>query len=381
MVSLLEREENNMKTVCKNNMCTGCMTCLDICRQVAITVQDDVQYYNAVIDEQKCVNCGLCHETCPQNLTPKMEKPVKWYQGWARDEIRMNSSSGGAAAAIAQSFVENGGYVVSCTFKEGKFVFDIARTKDELTKFAGSKYVKSNPRGVCQIIKKELKTNKVLFIGLPCQVAGLKNYIPNNLKENLYTVDLICHGTPSPKILAKILSEYGIDINKISDIKFRKNNSFFTFVDYRQLDPSGFQDEYILGFLGGLFYTENCYHCNYAKIERCSDITIGDSWGSDQPKDEIKKGISLILVQTEKGKNLLNEIGFNLLPVDLNKAVEANHQLRHPTLKTKKHEQFFALINKGKSVRKAYRSINKKIYVKQTVKRIIRREKISGGEL
>ena len=113
-----------MNTVCQLNKCTGCRACVDICPKNAIVIKDSLDAYNAEIDGTKCINCNLCHNICQNNNEIKLAKPVKWYQGWAEDEnIRNGGSSGGAASALMLAFVESGGYICSCTFKDGQFDF------------------------------------------------------------------------------------------------------------------------------------------------------------------------------------------------------------------------------------------------------------------
>ena len=192
-----------MNTVCEMDQCAGCMACIDICQKNAIKIVDSLKSYNAVIDESKCINCHACHQVCQNNILPECKKPVQWKQGWAENKkIREKCSSGGLATAIASSFIEHGGIVWGCVFRNGEFKFESAEKTCELEKFVGSKYVKSNPAGVYKSIKNLLKTGKKnLFIGLPCQVAALKRYVGKNLEDKLYTIDLICHGTPSPHVL------------------------------------------------------------------------------------------------------------------------------------------------------------------------------------
>lgn len=205
-----------MKTVCELNMCNGCMACVEKCHRNAITIKDDLKYYNALVDTKKCVDCGLCTKVCPRENDNDMSKPKWWYQGWADSEIREHASSGGAASAIIRAFIKHGGYVASCLFDSGKFVFEVTNEMAVARKFAGSKYVKSNPEKIYGKIQSLLKANqKVLFIGLPCQVAAVNQFIKD--KTNLVTADLICHGTPSPYLLKKCLQEYGHDINTLTD--------------------------------------------------------------------------------------------------------------------------------------------------------------------
>ena len=333
-----------MRTVCRENSCTGCMACIGKCKKNAITIKDSMAAYNAVIDESKCVNCGMCEKVCPNNQGAEKRKPIDWKEGWAPENIRGRASS------------------------------------------AGSKYVKSNPIGIyAKVIEKLKHSEKVLFIGLPCQVAAVKNstaILPLEMRGNLYTVDLICHGSPSPRILDMALEEKGIDIKKLTQIRFRNKTNFgLSSQDdgqvYKTLTPAGVQDMYTYAFLTSLDYTENCYSCQYATIERVADITIGDSWGSDLPQKEQGRGISLLLCQTDKGKTLVKNSGMQLKEVDIDKAIDANHQLRHPSVAPDTRETFFTGLNKG-----FYKSLSKcapKVYYKQKIKEILIKTKIIGG--
>ena len=339
-----------MRTVCQSNMCAGCMACVEICPRNAIVIQDTKDSYNAIKTE-RCIECGACERVCQVNRPPEASTPVSWVQGWANDcDIRTDSSSGGFAAAIAAAFIEQGGVVCSCAFEDGVFKFNVVDNKEELKKFQGSKYVKSNPAGIYKKTLQLLKNGeKVLFIGLPCQSAAIQNYVPSKLHDSLFTVDLICHGTPSPKILEQFLKEKGYTLSQMRDIRFRVSKQFGISEAYQMIVPKGVTDRYTIGFLNGLFYTENCYHCRYAKLERVSDLTLGDSWGSLLSDEERKRGISLALCQTVKGKQLLEWANLHLEEVDLKRAVEANHQLSEPSKVPENRNEFFKDLEAGKS--------------------------------
>lgn len=370
-----------MKTVCKEDMCTGCMACVDICTKGAISIQDDLMTYNAVLDKSKCINCGMCTKVCPNNETLKLTKPVKWYQGWAlEDAIRQNSSSGGIAAAIQKSFIEDGGVVCSCVFECGKFLFKVVDTVKQIEKFKGSKYLKSNPTGAYKEVKRQLNEgHKVLFTGLPCQVAAMKRYIGKCNESQLFTIDLICHGTPSPEILNHFLEEYGFNLNRLDNIKFRtKTKSYVSQHEAAVMTP-GICDYYSIAFLNSICYTNNCYNCKYACIERISDITIGDSWGSELSKTEQKKGISLILCQNSRGMQLLKNADLNLERVSLDKAILANQQLEKPTEKPNKRMYFFQSIKKGKKFSEIIWHCYPWICFKQKIKTLLVKCKIIKG--
>lgn len=367
-----------MKTVCEINKCSGCMTCVDICAKGAVKIVDSLEAYNAVIQEDKCINCNACMRVCQKNNPPRAVAPIKWYQGWAEEqEVRENGASGGFASAISKAFVKNGGYVVGCAFKDGSFGFRIENTLEGIKKFAGSKYVKSNPAGVYSDVRELLKQGeKVLFVGLPCQVAAIKNYIGENLQDELYTVDLICHGTPSPKLLDVFLNQYNYSLEKMESIQFRIKGKFQIYSDFKSIITNGVCDKYMIAFLNSLTYTENCYECDYAKKERVADLTLGDSWGSDLNKNDVKKGVSLVLCQSKKGMSLLNSAKINLLPVDLDYAVNNNHQLSYPSVMPKGRSTFFEKLEKGNNFNGLVFQSFPKQCLRQDVKEILIRTKI-----
>lgn len=370
-----------MKTVCNLDMCCGCMACIDICTKNAIRIERDLDVYNAVIDDKKCMRCGECKKVC-QNCNDEIVKnePLGWYQGWIKDETRQNSSSGGVAAAIEKYFYNSIGDVYSCCYKNGEFVFICADSISDIASFAGSKYVKSNPSGVYKAIKEKLRNGKkILFIGLPCQVSAVKLFVGENLEHGLFTVDLICHGTPTPELLYVYLNQHGIYQKMVSNILFRSKSNFQLITDAEYITTKGTCDAYSIAFLSGLDYTENCYYCNYACSARVSDITLGDSWGSELPKEEVKKGISLILANTSKGKYLLNAIQIAIQPVDKEKAIKENNQLCRPTERNSGRSYFFKEIKAGSSFDKIIWKIFPWICFKQLIKSILIKSRIIGG--
>ena len=190
-----------------------------------------------------------------------------------------------------------------------------------------------------------------------------------NLLENLYTVDLICHGTPSPKLLEKVLAEENLDIAEAQEIRFRQGKAYSIAINGKSLNTV--MDAYSIAFFECLSLTENCYNCKYARFERVSDITLGDSWGSDLPIEEQRKGVSLILCQTEKGSTLLELCDLELYEVDIEKAKSSNHQLVSPSNMPKNREKFFRLLIKGTTFNKAtFRCLPKKV-LKQKIKAIM----------
>ena len=367
-----------LKLVCEENMCTGCRACIDKCAKDAIAIKDSLDSFNAVIDEDKCIECGACHKVCPNNSPVKLNGQLSWLQGWAMDQSeREQSSSGGFATSLSKEFIKHNGVVCSCIFAEGDFIFDIAESEEGVERFRGSKYVKSNPTGIYKKVRNLIKEKKVLFIGLPCQVAAVKNFVGKVNESNLYTVDLICHGTPSVEILKKYLQQYNVELSDVEKISFRTKNSFLLKNNEKPIIDPKIQDRYTMTFLKSLNYTENCYSCKYATDKRVGDITIGDSWGSTLT-EEIDKGISLVMCQTEKGNELLNMLNFHFEEVDKKIALENNHQLRHPAVVSEKREQFFREIKKGKRYNSVVAKIYPKACIKQRIKKIV--YTVMGGQ-
>lgn len=358
-----------METVCDPEKCTGCMACTDICPKNAIELKDSIRSLNAVKLTDKCINCKACEQVCPVNHPIEKKEPFEWHQGWANDDaICAQGSSGGVASAIAYHFVETGGTVCSCAFQNGEFTFCLTDNTEELHKFAGSKYVKSNPMGAYRATQTALKSGKkVLFIGLPCQVAAAKKFLKRNF-DNFFSIDLICHGTPSVKLLEKFLNQYELTLSNLDNIQFRRKTSFSLSDGEKTIACKGTSDHYSIAFLSGLTYTENCYECQYAQWQRVSDITLGDSWGSML---ENKNGLSLILCQTEKGKKLLEESDLHLEEVDIQTAVAHNHQLTAPMTKPNQKDAFFDGIDAGKNFNRLVFSALPKKCIRQKVKAIL----------
>lgn len=324
-------------------LCCGCSACYNICLKQAISmVFDDEGFLYPVIDEQKCINCNACVSVCPaKNGVVKHEYPVKVYAAYNNDEIRrMNSSSGGVFPAIAEYVLAHNGVVFGAAFNED---YQVVHTKidsiSELYKLQGSKYVQSILGQVFLLVKIELLAKKmVLFSGTPCQIEGLKKFLGKEY-SNLYTVDLICHGVPSPKIWEKYLEEeYGI--SNITNIRFRnkkhgwgnydltietKNN-----IQHEASDVSIYKESFLRGFLKELYLRSSCHNCSFKGINHVSDITLGDLWGGDLIcpqfiKDD--KGISAVFIQSSKGEFLLNQLDSKLIFNEISVHEVVNHNL------------------------------------------------------
>ena len=210
------------------------------------------------------------------------------------------------------------------------------------------------------------------------KIAAMKNYVGKKYSENLFTVDLICHGSPSPQLLEYFFNESDIKIDELEDIAFRKKDNFGLYKlnkndeYYSKITSDSIQDLYIHSFLNCMGFTENCYRCQYARKERVSDITIGDSWGSTLSEQERKKGISLILCQTTKGIELINRANIHTEDVDVEKAIACNKQLSCPSIKPNTREKFIKEVKKSNNFHKAMFKADPIFFVKHIIKKLIK---------
>ena len=355
-----------MNEICKQKECTGCMACYNICPQHCITmIYDEHGESQPKIDKEKCVNCGLCRKVCPNNSEIKYNNIEKAYASWSIDEEdRKTSTSGGIASIFYQNALNNNFKIFGMEFDENlELKCKEENNNFEIKKYKGSKYCQSFIGDNYKIIKDYLQKNeKVLFIGTPCQISGLNNYLNINKvnTENLITVDLVCHGVPSQQYLTEYIKyiekQKNVKCNKIS---FRdgekymftlKNDNLTVYSKIRE------KDLYLTAFQMSLLQRESCMNCKYAKDIRVSDITIGDFWGIKQSgkinRIEMQKGISLVLINSEKGEKFFNNCKNNIYceERDIKEAVEGNAHLRRPSISNELRIKFREQYKKGNFV-------------------------------
>lgn len=364
-----------MNTVCAIDKCVGCMACVSSCPNNAIKIEETFFSCNAFLTD-KCINCKRCQAVCQQINQPQLSAPILFYQGWNREDVsRKLATSGGVATGIAKSFIQNGGKAVMCCFVDGDLRYQMIDNIECVDQYRGSKYTKSSMTNIHKVIIHELRAgNKVLFIGLPCHVASLIKVTSIEEQNNLYLIDLICHGAPSQKLLKLFLKDYPEFLEKListGQIRFRDKYGYHISVGDEAIVDGRILDDYSMAFVSGLSFTENCYDCQFARLDRVSDLTLGDSWGSELPEEEKRKGVSLILCQSDKGKELLGNADIVLNSVDMNKAISYNNQLNHPVLRTKRRRKFVAEINRHQSFSKAVHSSLFFLSLKQDIKKIL----------
>lgn len=340
------------------NLCCGCNACIAICPKKAIKMELD-EYNNEypVVDKKKCINCNLCSRVCAYKNKETSNNVLKTYASACKnDNLLRNSSSGGVFIAIATDFIDKNGIVYGCSMENENNIITPKHIrvdkKDDLFKLQGSKYAKSVVDSLYTNIKDDLSNNKkVLFSGTPCQVHALISFLEltKTKIDNLFTIDIICHGTPSTKMFQDYIKELEKKKNKrIINFKFRDKKYSWgllgtIFYDDNTTSPLYItESSYYHLFLEGKTYRENCYTCKYASKNRVGDITIGDYWGIDEEHPELllsnggnldlKKGVSCILVNSKKGEYIVKEFGKELIinESEFEKVSKNNQQLKKP---------------------------------------------------
>lgn len=353
----------NISKLDKNN-CTGCRMCEQICPVKAINmIENEEGFIEPQIDKQKCIDCGLCFKRCPQLNRKNIKTQPDVYAVRLKSlKEQMESSSGGAFVAIAKAVLKQEGVVFGCAFSKDLIAEHIkVDNLEDLKKLKGSKYVQSNVKDTYKEVEKYLKNDKkVLYSGSPCQIAGLQAYLSKEYK-NLLTVDIICHGVPSPKLFERykdwLEKKYKAKLkwydfrNKEKKLLgynakmvFEKNKKILVKYKNASLDP------YYQSFLNAYTYRECCYNCLYANENRISDFTIADFWGIEQAHPEFndKRGISLLIVNTQKAKEIFKEeIKNNLdyVKSTMNKASEKNMNLKKPTKRPQQRDYAYQNID------------------------------------
>ena len=342
--------------------CTGCTACVSICPKKCIKmVENDEGFKYPIIDRKNCINCGLCSTVCPiEKEKEKVEIKEKIYAFKNKDEeIRNLSTSGGFFTAISDFVLEKSGSVYGAIF-DNNFVVkhNRATSLKERDNMRHSKYVQSDMQNIMPLVENDLKTGMyVLFTGNPCQISGLISYLKlKKIETNkLITCDFICHGVPSPKIWRDYLDFFEHKYkDKIVYINFREKSKGWhkPCLDIRfkehELSQTESQSAYYHLFYSNCILRPSCHLCEYSNLERVSDITMGDCWGIKETKKEIddNKGLSFIMANTEKGKEIVNDLKNKHFFENISlKDVKQPH-LYHPAKISKNREKFWKEYNK-----------------------------------
>lgn len=340
--------------------CCGCSACASICPKQCITMVEDKEgFLYPSVDEDVCVNCGVCEKVCNEMMPYDKREPKQVLAAINKNEqVRLKSSSGGIFYLLAEKIISEGGVVFGARFDETwQVLIDYADDMRGVETFMGSKYVQARVANAYKDVKRFLiEGRKVLFTGTPCQVAGLHKFLRKPY-ENLLTVDFICHGTPSPKVWRMYLDETIKTAQSISHIEFRNKKrgwkNFCFRLTYNEEDKtlsllSPFQhNPYMKAFLQDIILRPSCYDCKAKGCSSQSDITIADFWGVNTlfPNMDDDKGTGLVFINTDKGQTALDFAQMNVAETTyecikpLNPACYRSPKV-HP-----KREDFFARLD------------------------------------
>lgn len=347
--------------------CCGCSACAEKCPQQCIQMKEDKEgFLYPSIQQELCIDCGLCEKVCPI-----LQKPILFHEdkekipltigGWHKDDsIRSDSSSGGAFSLFANYILGEGGIIYGAAMDESLQVKHIGIEKvEDLRKLRGSKYVQSCMGNIYSQVEANLKANrKILFSGTPCQAAGLHSYLKKEY-ENLYIIDFICHGVPSPKVFSSYV-QYLEEKYKDTIITFK-----FRMKD-RNWNPSGlqlgtgigtgtgrffrrfpgFMDFYMNGFLDDVYLRPSCYNCQFKSLPKYySDITIADFWGVSKIDRDLYdgKGTSLILINSKRGAELFKKTkkDFYYKECNFEQSIRRNQSLIRSASWNPRRDKFF----------------------------------------
>jgi coenzyme F420-reducing hydrogenase beta subunit len=360
--------------------CYGCEACFNVCPVEAIRMVMNSEGFLVPKVLKSCIQCGKCLAICPIQIdkTKKTENRTLYWAYSIDETTRMQSSSGGIFTEIANYIFSKSGIVVGASFDENMVLsHSIAQNENQLSGLRGSKYVQSRKEKIFFRVKKMLEQGKIVaFIGTPCEIHGLKNYLENEY-ENLFTIDFVCHGVPSPGLFKKTIEDIEKrQKSKIVKFAFREKingwrrqtvSIYFSNGEKKFIESLKF-DFYSL-FLNNYILRESCYSCKYPE-KHASDLTLGDYWHTKNADD---KGVSIVAINTKKGQILINDLS-NRLETGLLAADDAmacfishdNIAEYEIELRTKFFSSYFKSGHK-KTFRRYYQKVRMKPFIKKNI--------------
>lgn len=365
--------------------CCGCSACVQRCPKQCIKMQPDNEGFQyPIVDTSICISCNLCEKVCPIINDNIPQQPLKVYAAYNTDEeIRLQSSSGGIFTLLAEETIKKGGVVFGVKFNEDWMPeFDYTETIEGITPFRGSKYVQAIVGNAYKEAESFLKQGReVLFSGTPCQIAGLKKYLRKEY-DKLVTVDIICHGVPSPKVWEMYLREKCSELMNVNDCE-KSQTATFDNIYYSKIETINFRsksagwgkyrfllkfadlgdnkkesvcisetrdkNEYMRAYLSNIILRPSCYDCPAKQGKSNSDITIADFWGIDviDPDFNDDKGCGAVLINTTKGAevDVLSQTIYKEKTFD--EIIKYNSSYYKSTTPHPKREEFFNHLDKA----------------------------------
>lgn len=370
--------------------CTGCGACVQRCPKRCISwTQREFGFRYPQIDKDACVNCGQCEKVCPIDKALEVSAEQKAYAAVHKDdEVLAKSTSGGAFTAIADAVFAQGGIVYGAAMLDGMQVKHIRTSgKDDFEGLRSSKYLQSDTGTTYQMVEQDLKQGKtVLYSGTPCQIDGLKNFLGKDY-ENLYTVDIVCHGVGSQAYFDKYMDYARERYGKIKALRFRSKEyagwscgGGVVVVDssdcLKKIPYRDFDNYYYSYFLSGDIYRKSCYSCKYANTNRVGDFALGDYWGVEALNLPLQteNGCSLLLVNNRHAMQLLDEIeSLDRVETTVEQAAHCNKQLNAPSKLMDSRQNRIGEYESmsGQQIQKEYLKNHRKTVVKGQLKALM----------
>lgn len=367
--------------------CSGCGSCFNVCPRHCITLKPDEEgFLYPYIEKAKCVSCGLCEKACPILEPYEKRNPINSFAIKHNEEpTRMLSSSGGFFPAMFAKIIEENGVVCAVEFDDSFETHHICvEDSTKLKDLIGSKYIQSRTECCYKQISLFLKAKrKTLFVGTPCQVAGLSRFLQVKKVDQslLIKVELCCHGVPSPKIWSKYLKDNNLEPSNIQSVSFRsKVNGVSNYTleikskDGKTISEGKNENSYMLGFLNNLFCRPTCSTCHFRQFATDSDISIGDFWAISTfyPEKDDNKGCNQVVVNTPKGKDFIGSLDlsqFDAFPITLAESYIGNTNYIKSSPQHPNRSLFWKMIKNGYSVDD---SVKRSLYYNNSLKGFIK---------
>lgn len=385
-----------IKEICSFKKCIGCALCQNVCPKDAISIELKDGFWRPSISS-KCIECGNCVRNCPINNKENIkgyETPEIAYAAWVKDDnIHHKSSSGGLAYKLSEQMINSGGFVVGVWFNDEtqRVEHRIYDDVSSLHMSQGSKYVSSYKGSIYKTVYENLKEKDGLFIGVPCEVFAMKQYLSTKKDahlHNLFFIDTLCRGGSSPQLLKEQLS-YVSRGKKVCNVTFRGGDNDCNFAVYgennKRLYLNGqYDDPYFSMFMKHITFQRECFSCSFANSNRQGDITLADFWGLDK---EIEKktpirGISMIMVNTSNGEKLFSDIRNELVMFERPsvEAINGNDTLREATPMPMEYDEYWNLVNE-KGFLKATKKMFKLDCNKHPIRFLYRKARCTAAKL
>ena len=302
--------------------CTGCGACVAVCRTNALSMKVDSEgFRRPVLASDKCVGCGKCGRACPVISIPQESSPIACFVARSLDPaFRERSSSGGVFPVLAKQVLNRGGSVYGATMEFPSCCIRHVRINDfgQIARLQGSKYVQGDASACFPEIRDDLSAGKrILFSGLPCQVAALRSSL-GSVPDNLFLIDIICHGVPSAGVFLRYRDNMVSVDNRdgIVGFSFRDKNRgcsnttpcWFLRKGIEQISIPDIL--FTKAFTLDLFSRPSCHRCPFRNWRSGSDVTIGDHWdAASRPKEwDDETGISSVVIRSKKGLDLWSSV-------------------------------------------------------------------------